>query len=174
MTVFEIPITPIDAKTNKVTHQYAGSGGDAILYAHGSVWLRNLRGWRSVNPKLGLRSGQYACQKPQFRLHIVGISHCVRDFLADEVAVALAQPMNRDFNGSLGDIHFARQYGIRSIGPPEQEDFQVVEMFRAAVTNEFSPQLFHDLVEYRKRPATLENSFGRLPMCRLALVALFA
>jgi virginiamycin B lyase len=42
-TVFQIPITRIDAKTNKVTHQYAGPGGDAILYAHGSVWLSNLR-----------------------------------------------------------------------------------------------------------------------------------
>jgi len=43
VTVFQIPITRIDAKTNKVTHQYAGPGGDAILFAHGSVWLSNLR-----------------------------------------------------------------------------------------------------------------------------------
>lgn len=42
-TVFQIPITRIDAKTDKVTHQYAGPGGDAILWAHGSVWLSNLR-----------------------------------------------------------------------------------------------------------------------------------
>lgn len=43
VTVFQIPITRIDAKTNKVTHQYAGPGGDAILFAHGAVWLSNLR-----------------------------------------------------------------------------------------------------------------------------------
>lgn len=43
VTVFQIPISRIDAKTNKVTHQYAGPGGDAILFAHGSVWLSNLR-----------------------------------------------------------------------------------------------------------------------------------
>ncbi|MEZ5403221.1 MAG: YncE family protein [Bryobacteraceae bacterium] len=43
VTVFQIPITVIDAATNKVTHQYAGPGGDAILFAHGSVWLSNLR-----------------------------------------------------------------------------------------------------------------------------------
>jgi YVTN family beta-propeller protein len=43
LTVFQIPITRIDARTNKVTHQYAGAGGDAILFAHGSVWLSNLR-----------------------------------------------------------------------------------------------------------------------------------
>lgn len=53
VTVFQIPISRIDAKTNKVTHQYAGAGGDAILYAHGSVWLSNLREqniWR-IDPK---------------------------------------------------------------------------------------------------------------------------
>jgi YVTN family beta-propeller protein len=55
VTVFEIPITRIDAKTNKVTHQYAGPGGDAILFAHGSVWLSNLREqnvWRLDPAKL--------------------------------------------------------------------------------------------------------------------------
>lgn len=54
VTVFQIPITRIDAKTNKVTHQYAGPGGDAILWAHGSVWLSNLREqniWR-IDPAL--------------------------------------------------------------------------------------------------------------------------
>ena len=42
-------------KTNKVTHQYAGAGGDAILFAHGSVWLSNLREqniWRLDPAKL--------------------------------------------------------------------------------------------------------------------------
>lgn len=53
ITVFQIPVSRIDAKTNKVTHQYAGPGGDAILFAHGSVWLSNLREqniWR-LDPK---------------------------------------------------------------------------------------------------------------------------
>ncbi len=55
ITLFQIPITRIDAKTDKVTHQYAGAGGDAILYAHGSVWLCNLREgtvWRLDPAKL--------------------------------------------------------------------------------------------------------------------------
>lgn len=43
ITVFQIPISRIDPKTEKVTHQYTGPGGDAILFAHGSVWLSNLR-----------------------------------------------------------------------------------------------------------------------------------
>jgi streptogramin lyase len=42
-TVFQIPITRIDAATNAVTKQWAGAGGDAIRVAHGSVWLSNLR-----------------------------------------------------------------------------------------------------------------------------------
>ena len=55
ITVFQIPISVIDAKTNKVTHQFAGPGGDAILFAHGSVWLSNLREqniWRLDPAKL--------------------------------------------------------------------------------------------------------------------------
>ncbi len=43
VTVFEIPISRIDPDMNMVTHQFAGPGGDAILFAHGSVWLSNLR-----------------------------------------------------------------------------------------------------------------------------------
>ena len=57
VTVFQIPITRIDPKTDKVSHQYAGPGGDAILFAHGSVWLSNLRQqnvWR-IDPEKILR-----------------------------------------------------------------------------------------------------------------------
>jgi hypothetical protein len=43
VTVFEIPITFIDEKTNTVTKQWVGPGGDAIRFGHGSVWLSNLR-----------------------------------------------------------------------------------------------------------------------------------
>jgi virginiamycin B lyase len=55
LTVFQIPISVIDVKSGKVTHQYAGPGGDAILFAHGSVWLSNLREqniWRLDPAKL--------------------------------------------------------------------------------------------------------------------------
>lgn len=55
LTVFQIPLTRIDAKTDKVTHQWAGAGGDAVLFAHGSVWLSNLREqniWRLDPAKL--------------------------------------------------------------------------------------------------------------------------
>ena len=43
VTVFDIPITFIDAKTNQVTKQWVGPGGDAIRYGHMSIWLSNLR-----------------------------------------------------------------------------------------------------------------------------------
>ena len=52
-TVFEIPITQIDPKTNTVTKQWFGAGGDAIRIGHGSVWVSNLRQqnlWR-IDPK---------------------------------------------------------------------------------------------------------------------------
>ena len=43
VTVFDIPITFIEAKTNQVTKQWVGPGGDAIRFGHNSVWLTNLR-----------------------------------------------------------------------------------------------------------------------------------
>jgi hypothetical protein len=42
-TVFEIPLTQIDPKTNTVIKQWMGVGGDAVRVGHGSVWLSNLR-----------------------------------------------------------------------------------------------------------------------------------
>ncbi len=42
-TLFQMPITKIDPRTNTVVRQFAGPGGDSIRAAHGSVWLSNLR-----------------------------------------------------------------------------------------------------------------------------------
>ena len=53
-TVFDFPITRIDAETNAVTGQWAGPGGDSIRFAHGSVWLTSLLGgkvWRLPAPE---------------------------------------------------------------------------------------------------------------------------
>jgi hydroxyacylglutathione hydrolase len=47
VTAREIPVTRIDARTNTVTHQFVGPGGDAIRVLHGSVWLSNGR-WSNV------------------------------------------------------------------------------------------------------------------------------
>ncbi len=43
-TVFGYPITRIDPRTNRVTAQWTGAGGDSIRVAHGSVWLSYLMG----------------------------------------------------------------------------------------------------------------------------------
>ena len=43
LTVFQIPLTRIDAETNKVVQQWTGPGGDAVRVGHDSVWLSNLR-----------------------------------------------------------------------------------------------------------------------------------
>ena len=53
LTVFQIPLTQIDPKTNTVVKQWVGPGGDAVRVGHGSVWLSNLRQqnlWR-IDPK---------------------------------------------------------------------------------------------------------------------------
>jgi virginiamycin B lyase len=53
-TVFKFPITRIDARTNTVTAQWHGQGGDSIRYGHGSIWLSNLVGarvWRIAAPE---------------------------------------------------------------------------------------------------------------------------
>lgn len=55
VTVFDLPITFIDAKTNQVTKQWVGAGGDAIRFGHMSIWLSNLRQqnlWRIDASKL--------------------------------------------------------------------------------------------------------------------------
>jgi virginiamycin B lyase len=52
-TVFDIPITRIDTKSNEITGQWAGPGGDSIRVGHGSIWLTHLRGaklWRLPIP----------------------------------------------------------------------------------------------------------------------------
>jgi virginiamycin B lyase len=53
-TVFDFPITRIDAETNAVTGQWHGAGGDSIRVGHGSVWLTSLMGakvWRLPIPE---------------------------------------------------------------------------------------------------------------------------
>lgn len=42
-TVFQIPLTEIDPRTNQVVKQWVGSGGDSVRVGHGSLWLSNLR-----------------------------------------------------------------------------------------------------------------------------------
>lgn len=53
LTVFQIPLTQIDPRSNTVVKQWTGPGGDAVRVGHGSVWLSNLREqnlWR-IDPK---------------------------------------------------------------------------------------------------------------------------
>jgi virginiamycin B lyase len=38
-TVFDVPLTRIDVKTDKVSRQWIGHGGDSVRIGHGSVWL---------------------------------------------------------------------------------------------------------------------------------------
>lgn len=38
-TVFDVPLTRIDAKTERVSQQWIGNGGDSVRLGYGSVWL---------------------------------------------------------------------------------------------------------------------------------------
>jgi virginiamycin B lyase len=38
-SVMDVPLTRIDPRTNKVTRQWVGKGGDAVRFGHGSIWL---------------------------------------------------------------------------------------------------------------------------------------
>lgn len=42
-TVADIPLTAIDAKTNRVRRQWVGPGGDSLRFGHDSVWLTDYK-----------------------------------------------------------------------------------------------------------------------------------
>jgi virginiamycin B lyase len=42
-TVFDVPLTRIDATTNKVLKQWVGHGGDSLRFGHGSLWLTDYK-----------------------------------------------------------------------------------------------------------------------------------
>jgi virginiamycin B lyase len=42
-TVFDVPLTRIDAITNKVARQWIGKGGDSLRFGHGSMWLTDYK-----------------------------------------------------------------------------------------------------------------------------------
>jgi virginiamycin B lyase len=42
-TVLGVPLTRIDATTNKVVRQWAGKGGDSLRFGYGSIWLTDYK-----------------------------------------------------------------------------------------------------------------------------------
>jgi virginiamycin B lyase len=42
-SLFEIPLTRIDAKTNRVVKQRIGEGGDSLRIGFGSVWITDYK-----------------------------------------------------------------------------------------------------------------------------------
>jgi virginiamycin B lyase len=43
VTVFDIPLTAIDATTNRVVRQWIGPGGDSVRFGHDSIWLTDYK-----------------------------------------------------------------------------------------------------------------------------------
>lgn len=42
-TVFDVPLTRIDATTTKVVRQWVGKGGDSLRYGFGSIWITDYK-----------------------------------------------------------------------------------------------------------------------------------
>ena len=63
-------------------------------------------------------------QKPEFGLHFRRIGPSVGDFLAEELAIALAKPVNSHLERSFRRVHFASQCGIRPLVGLDQEQIQ--------------------------------------------------
>lgn len=42
-TIFDVPLSRIDGRTNKVLRQWVGRGGDSLRLGHGSIWLTDYR-----------------------------------------------------------------------------------------------------------------------------------
>jgi len=42
-TVFDVPLTRIDATTNKVVRQWVAKGGDSLRYGFGSIWITDYK-----------------------------------------------------------------------------------------------------------------------------------
>jgi virginiamycin B lyase len=48
-TVLGVPLTRIDAATNKGVRQWVGNGGDSLRFGYGSIWLTDYKNgllWR--------------------------------------------------------------------------------------------------------------------------------
>jgi virginiamycin B lyase len=43
LTVLGVPLTRIDATTNKVVRQWVGKGGDSLRFGYGSIWLTDYK-----------------------------------------------------------------------------------------------------------------------------------
>lgn len=42
-TVFDVPLTLVDPKSDRVVRQWVGSGGDSLRFGHDSIWLTDYR-----------------------------------------------------------------------------------------------------------------------------------
>lgn len=114
------------------------------------------------------------CRKiSEFGFHLCRIRHRFRDFLADKVPVALAEPVNRDLERAFGSAYVARD-GIGRRCPIEKEALQSVEMVPPSVLHELGAESIHHSIEHRLRPAPIEDLLRRFIVRRLALVTRFA
>ena len=91
---------------------------------------------------------QRSRQISEFGFHLFGIGHRLRDLLPEEVAIALAEPVNSDLERAFRCAHFSSERGIRRLGVIEKEGLQSIEMVQAPMLYELRPESVHDSVEH--------------------------
>src|SRR6188472_2359882 len=132
------------------------------------------KGRRGEAASDALSPRQRCCQIPEFRFYFCRIGDRLRDLLPEEVAIAFAEPVDRDLECAFRCAHLASQRGIRRLGLVEKEDLQPVEMIQASMLDELGAKSIDDSIEQRKRPAPVEDPLWRLVVRRLALITLLA
>jgi virginiamycin B lyase len=56
-SVFDVPLTRIDASTNNVLRQWVGAGGDSLRFGYESIWLTDYR--RGLLLRIAFNEGQH-------------------------------------------------------------------------------------------------------------------
>src|SRR6476620_1648111 len=112
----------------------------------GTVMAR--KGRRGEAASAALPPRQRCCQIPELRFYFFWIGDRLRDLLAEEVAIAFAEPVDRDLECAFRCAHLASQRGIGRLGLVEKEDLQPVEMIQASMLDELGPESVDDSIEH--------------------------
>jgi len=99
---------------------------------------------------------------PDFIIHFCLVGDCFGDFIAEEAAIALAQSMDEALHRRLGDAEGFGQAGIRYVFAfGAQAGSQRLESAQFPLAFAFLAQTPQGLFDNRRRPAQIEEPFGR-------------
>src|SRR5689334_6896141 len=105
---------------------------------------------------------------------LAGILHRIRDFLAEQVAVALAKAVDADLDGVFGHSELGGDLAVRRRRlAAAEESAENPEAALLLVADPFRPQAGERALEDRVRPLPLEHRLRRERVRRLGEVAAF-